>query len=156
VVFDDDHYYMGGVIAEALRRADVDVTLVTPEGNVSSWSKLTDEQGRVQARLLELGVKIEVSAVLESLNDDEAVLSCAYTGRTRAIPAASAVVVTSRQPRDALFHELGDRIEITRVGDCSAPGMIAAAVFAGHRYARQMDTEVGDVPFLRERAVVPR
>jgi dimethylamine/trimethylamine dehydrogenase len=156
VVFDDDNYYMGGVIAEALRRAGVEVTLVTPEGDVSSWSKVTDEQARVQARLLELGVKIEVSAVLESLNDDEAVLSCAYTGRTRAIPAASAVVVTSRQPRDALFHELGDRIEITRVGDCSAPGMIAAAVFAGHRYARQMDTEVGDVPFLRERAVVPR
>jgi dimethylamine/trimethylamine dehydrogenase len=54
-----------------------------------------------------------------------------------------------------LFHELCDRIEITRVGDCSAPGTIATAVFAGHRYARQMDAEVGDVPFLRERAVVP-
>ena len=31
----------------------------------------------------------------------------------------------------------------------------AAAVFAGHRYARQIDAEVDDVPFLRERAVVP-
>jgi dimethylamine/trimethylamine dehydrogenase len=89
------------------------------------------------------------------MGDDEAVLACAYTGRARAIPAASALVVTSRQPRDALYHELCDRIEITRVGDCSAPGTIATAVFAGHRYARQMDAEVGDVPFLRERAVVP-
>jgi len=64
-------------------------------------------------------------------------------------------VRTPDAPRDELFHELADRIEITRVGDCSAPGTIATAVFAGHRYARQMDAEVGDVPFLRERAVVP-
>jgi dimethylamine/trimethylamine dehydrogenase len=155
VVFDDDQYYMGGVIAERLRRAGLDVTLVTPDGNVSSWAKTTDEQPRAQARLLELGVAIEVSAALESLGDAEAVLACTYTGRTRAIPAASAVVVTSRQPRDALFHELADRIEVVRVGDCSAPGTIAAAVYAGHRYARQMDAEVADVPFLRERAVAP-
>jgi dimethylamine/trimethylamine dehydrogenase len=155
IVFDDDHYYMGSVIAEALRRTGLDVTLVTPDGDVSAWSQSTDEQARAQTRLLELGVTIEVGTVLESLRDDEAVLACAYTGRTRAIPAASAVVVTSRQARDELYHELCDRIEITRVGDCSAPGIIATAVFAGHRYARQMDTEVGDVPFLRERAVVP-
>ena len=155
VVFDDDHYYMGSVIAEALRRAGRDVTLVTPDGNVSAWGELTDERVRAQTRLLELGVTIEVSAVLESMGDDEAVLACAYTGRTRAIPAASAVVVTSRQPRDALFYELCDRIEITRVGDCGAPGVIATAVFAGHRYARQLDAEVGDVPFLRERATAP-
>jgi dimethylamine/trimethylamine dehydrogenase len=155
VVFDDDHYYMGGVIAEQLRRGGLDVTLVTPDGQVSSWASATDEQARTQERLLALGVKLEVSAVLESMGDDEAVLACAYTGRTRAIPAASAVIVTSRQPCDALYHELADRVDIVRVGDCSAPATIAAAVFAGHRYARQMDAEVADVPFLRERAVAP-
>jgi dimethylamine/trimethylamine dehydrogenase len=155
IVFDDDHYYMGGVIAEQLRRAGLEVTLVTPDGDVSAYAKCTDEQIRIQTRLLELGVVIEVGAVLESMGDEEAVLACAHTGRTRAIPAASAVVVTSRQPRDGLYHELAERIDIVRVGDCSAPGTIAAAVYAGHRYARQLDTEVADVPFLRERAVVP-
>jgi dimethylamine/trimethylamine dehydrogenase len=155
VVFDDDHYYMGGVIAEQLRRAGLDVTLVTPDGAVSAFAKTTEEQARVQARLLECGVAIEVGTVLESVGDDEAVLACAFSGRTRAIPAASAVVVTSREPRDALYHELVDRIEIVRVGDCSAPGTIAAAVFAGHRYARYLDAEVPDVPFLRERALAP-
>ncbi|MFT5549883.1 MAG: dimethylamine/trimethylamine dehydrogenase, partial [Candidatus Azotimanducaceae bacterium] len=29
-----------------------------------------------------------------------------------------------------------------RIGDCEAPAIIAAAVFAGHRYARELDTEV--------------
>jgi len=154
LVFDDDHYYMGNVVAEALRRAGLEVTLVTPDGEVASWTKATDEQSRVQRRMLEIGVRLELAALLESFGDGEAVLACAYTGRTRVIPAASVVVVATRQPLDGLYHELSERIEITRVGDCSAPSTIAAAVFAGHRYARQLDAKVSDVPFLRERAVV--
>jgi dimethylamine/trimethylamine dehydrogenase len=72
------------------------------------------------------------------------------------VKAASVVMVTSREPNDALYHELCERVDILRVGDCSAPGSIATAVFAGHRYAREMDaTDVGEVPFLRDRALVP-
>jgi dimethylamine/trimethylamine dehydrogenase len=59
-------------------------------------------------------------------------------------------MVTSREPNDALHHELAEQIDITRVGDCSAPGIIAAAVMAGHRYARTMDVPEKDVPFLRD------
>ena len=29
-MFDDDHYYMGGVIAELLAKEGLDVTLITP------------------------------------------------------------------------------------------------------------------------------
>ena len=61
-------------------------------------------------------------------------------------------MVTSREPRDALYHALVDRVDITRVGDCSAPGIIASAVYRGHRYAREMDSEPGEAP--RERAIV--
>jgi len=31
---------------------------------------------------------------------------------------------------------------VTRIGDCLAPSIIAGAVFSGHRYARELDTEV--------------
>ena len=150
VIFDDDHYYMGGVIAEQLRGSGLDVTLVTPDGVVSSWTRSTDEQHRIQARLLELGVRIETSTVLESVRDDSVVLACAYTGKQREIAAGCAVMVTSRVSSDALYHTLSEQIEIARVGDCSAPGTIAAAVFAGHRYARDLDGEPADVPFRRE------
>jgi dimethylamine/trimethylamine dehydrogenase len=150
VIFDDDHYYMGGVIAEQLRGSGLDVTLVTPDGVVSSWTSSTDEQYRIQARLLELGVRIETSTVLESVRDDSVVLACAYTGKQREIAAGCALMVTSRVSSDALYHTLSEQIEIARVGDCSAPGTIAAAVFAGHRYARDLDAEPADVPFLRE------
>lgn len=60
----------------------------------------------------------------------------------------------SREPNDALYTELCEEIDITRVGDCSAPGIIAAAVMAGHRYAQEMDAPKRDVPFLRDEAVI--
>jgi dimethylamine/trimethylamine dehydrogenase len=40
------------------------------------------------------------------------------------------------------------------VGDCSAPGIIAAAVMAGHRYAREMDAPEKDVPFRRDESKI--
>jgi dimethylamine/trimethylamine dehydrogenase len=65
-------------------------------------------------------------------------------------------MVTSRVPRDALYHELCDRIDITRIGDCAAPGIIATCVHSGHAYARAMDeAPAGDVPFRREHALAP-
>jgi dimethylamine/trimethylamine dehydrogenase len=134
---------------------DLDVTFATPVGKVAEWAYTTEEQHRAQARLLELGVRLETGTVIQSLAGDKAVLACAYTGRTRHVAAASVVMVTSREPRDALYHALRGRVEIARIGDCSAPGIIAAAVYAGHRYARTLDAEVADVPFLRERAVAP-
>jgi dimethylamine/trimethylamine dehydrogenase len=155
LVFDDDHYYMGGVLAEKLRRAGLDVTLATPTGDVSAWTRYTEEQHRVQARLLELGVRLETGSALEEIGSGSAVLACAYTGRTREVEARSVVMVTSRAPCDALYHELAGRIDITRIGDCLAPGTIASAVHSGHRYAREMDADRDDaVPFRREHARV--
>jgi dimethylamine/trimethylamine dehydrogenase len=154
LIFDDDHYYMGGVLAEQLRREGRAVTLVTPAGEVSAWTRATEEQRRIQARLLDLGVRIETGTSVAALRAGGAVLACAYTGRTREQATDNVVMVTSRAPRDALHRELEGRIDILRVGDCSAPGTIAAAVFAGHRYAREMDAPPADVPFLRDRPQV--
>jgi dimethylamine/trimethylamine dehydrogenase len=141
LIYDDDHYYMGGVVAEKLRSAGLEVLLVTPSGRVSSWAKWSDEQSRIQARLIELGVRIETDSIIASLGAGRAELACVHTRRTRDVEMASVVMVTSREPNDALYHELCERIDIERVGDCSAPGTIATAVFAGHRYAREMDAD---------------
>ena len=69
-------------------------------------------------------------------------------------------MVTMRLPEDRLYHELTAAPEklaeagigsVTRIGDCLAPGTIAAAVYAGHRCAREMDEPaVQGVPFRRE------
>jgi len=156
IVFDDEGYYMGAVVASTLVAAGAEVSLVTPAGTAAAWSYNTDEQVLTQMRLMREGVKIETLTSLTTVGEKNAELSCVYTGQTREIPADHVVMVTSREPNDALYAELCDRIDITRVGDCSAPGIIAAAVMAGHRYAREMDAPERDVPFRRdEPTIVP-
>ncbi len=164
LVFDDDHYYMGSTIAERLCGEGLFVTLVTPAALVGAWSVYTAEQTRTQARLLDLGVDIVTNHVLTSFDGREANLACVFSGRTIGKSAQSLVLVTARLPDDTLYHELASDSEaleaggiqtITRIGDCLAPGTIAAAVYSGHRYARELDEpDPGDVPYRRERVTL--
>jgi len=154
VIYDDDHYYMGSVLAEALRLGGAQVTLVTPATQVSAWAFNTDEQPRTQTWLLENGVAIETAMAVDRIENGHVVASCIYTGREREIEADHIVMVTGRSANEALYAELCDRVDITRVGDCSSPGIIAAAVMAGHRYAREMDEKPDGVPFLRDDAEI--
>ncbi|MCH2438675.1 MAG: FAD-dependent oxidoreductase [Acidimicrobiales bacterium] len=157
VVFDDDHYYMGGVVAEKLRRAGLDVTLVTPANEVSTWTTHTDEQYRIQERILGLGIVVETGTSIAGIGESSATLECIYTGKEREVDAAAVVMTTARVPNDSLYHSLAGRIAVQRIGDCLAPGTIAASVYSGHQYARELDADKpADVRFRRERAVVPR
>jgi dimethylamine/trimethylamine dehydrogenase len=151
LAYDDDHYYMGNVIAELLRSKGIPVTLVTPEVMVSTWGDSTGEHGRVQRRMMELGVDIITSHALTAFNGNVAEIECAYTGNRRNIEVDAVVTVTIRSPNDSLFHQLQQSLEsgtdykpesLTRIGDCLTPTIIAGAVFSGHRYARELDTEV--------------
>jgi dimethylamine/trimethylamine dehydrogenase len=161
LVYDDDHYYMGGVLAELLVGAGRQVTLATPAADVSNWTHNTLEQGAIQTRLLELGVEIRPHRVLEALGDSEAILACVYTGREESLACDAAVLVTARLPEDALYLELKAQeadwaaagiASVEIIGDACAAGTIAMAVYAGRRYAEELDTPViGDaVPFRRE------
>ncbi len=160
VIYDDDRYYMGGVLAEKLRLDGLDVTLMTPSSDISKWSHATLEQEFVERRLYQIGVKIIEKHGLVSATPGEVRIRHVPSGRERALPCAALVMVTMRLPNDALFHELAsdpDRIQaagiraVTRIGDCLAPSTIAAAVYAGHRSAREMDAPPSDgVPFKRE------
>jgi dimethylamine/trimethylamine dehydrogenase len=162
VLFDDDHYYMGGVLAELLARAGRHVTLVTPAVCASSWTTNTMEQHRIQRRLLELDVEILASHAVMATEAGAVRTACVFTGRERTIPADAAVFVTARLPRDAVYRGLvqrrGDWADaglktVTAVGDCLAPATIAAAVWEGRRYAEELGERPhrGDtVPFRRE------
>ena len=151
IVFDDDHYYMGGVIAEALRRSGVAVTLVTPANETSTWSTHTEEQHRIQKRLLGLDVTLLTGTSISRVRDGSVQLESVFTEETWEVEAHNVVMTTSRQPQDALYHSLVDRVVIQRIGDCYAPATIAQAVYAGHRYARELNAEVPvEVPFRRE------
>ncbi|MDH3466811.1 MAG: FAD-dependent oxidoreductase [Gammaproteobacteria bacterium] len=151
VVFDDDHYYMGSVVAERLRSEGVPVTFVTPETKVCAWGEQTSEQIRTHRRLLKLDVHIITAHGLTAYDGRHALIGCIYTGRVQRIVANAVVTVTARNPDDELYRTLERRIDtgtgtavrsLTHIGDCEAPGIIASAIFSGHRYARELDTEV--------------
>jgi dimethylamine/trimethylamine dehydrogenase len=153
-IFDDDHYYLAGVLAEKLVRDGLDVRLVTPAPEISAWTQHTSEQETIQAHLLQIGVELETATTLLAIEEGGVRLACVHSGRERERSAQSVVLVTSREPRDALFHELCNEMKIDRIGDCLAPGAIAHAVYAGHRYAREMDAPPQKgVPFRREPAL---
>ena len=161
VVFDDDCFYMGGVLAELLAKAGRTVTFVTPASQVSPWSQNTLEQSRIQRRLIDLGVEIITAHALGGNTKERLDLSCIYSGKTRPIDCATLVPVTARLPDETLWLALKAREDewadagiktVTRLGDCLAPGLIAAAVYSGHQYARtyQEQADVDQVPFRRE------
>ncbi len=155
VVYDDDHYYIGSVVAELLRRNGLEVTLVTPANEISTWTRHTEEQYRIQQRIVELDISIETGMELASITSDHVVLESIYTAKTKEIAAATVVMATSRTPQDALYHTLVGQISIDRIGDCLAPGTIATAVYSGHKFARELDTSVPvPVSFLRDSRVV--
>src|SRR5271165_6930200 len=105
-LFDDDHYYMGPVLAVLLARAGARVTYVTSEGKAGQWSEYTGEQERTQRLLLELGVTILVNRTVGAFDGEAATLLCNYSGDIERHAAASLILVTSREPCEELYREL--------------------------------------------------
>jgi len=159
-IFDDDHYYMGPVLAVLLARAGARVTFITPNAQVSEWSHYTGEQEQTQRQLLELGVEIHVSTTLERFDGQAVTLGCVYSDRRWQESAATLLLVTSREPQESLYRALvgeepGDGSRIQRIGDCRQPALIAHAVYAGHKAARELD-EPHTKPAARDRSIIQR
>jgi dimethylamine/trimethylamine dehydrogenase len=159
VIYDDDHYAMGGALAERLASEGYAVALVTPASDVSAFTEHTLERHRIAARLDALGVAIITHHVLDRIEPGHMHLTQRDTGRPRALEAATTVLVTARLPEAALYRALRSATftqvrSIARIGDCEAPGAIFQAVYAGHRYARELGEAPCDVDFRRERASV--
>ncbi len=161
-VYDDDHFYMGGVIAEALVKMGVEVTLVTPAADVSTWTHNTLEQGYIEKQLHDLGVVIIEKHRLKALENGAVTIEHISSGKSRSLETGNLAMVTARRPQHGLYFELEgdpDALQeaginsVIRIGDCVAPSTIAAAVYAGHLYAREFDCEIDidKVQYLRER-----
>jgi dimethylamine/trimethylamine dehydrogenase len=148
LIFDDDHYYLGGAVAELLASEGRQVTLVTPVGRISEWTINTMEQPRIHRRLVDAGVELLPDRALLAVQGGEAQLRATLTDDESTLPVDAVVLVTARLPNDGLALELG----ATAIGDAYAPGTIATAVWDGRRYAEELDGDPpGDsVPFRRE------
>lgn len=161
VIFDDDHYYMGGVIAELLIQKGCSVTLVTPAAYVSEWTLNTLEQHEIHRRLAQMGVKIELNRGVTAIGKDYIETNCVFTDLAQPIGCDAVVLVTSKLENNRVYNDLKARKAewadagiktVKLIGDANAPGPIAWATYAGHRYARELDgDDIGDaLPFRRE------
>ncbi|MEM7545214.1 MAG: FAD-dependent oxidoreductase [Pseudomonadota bacterium] len=161
VIFDQDNYYLAGVIAERVRQTGVPVTYVTESDSVSSWAGNTSERWRVRTHLMEMGVEIVTAHALTAFDGATGTLVCEYTGAQRTIEVTAAVMVGQRVPRDGLYHDIlatvgGDAAKLpftlNRIGDCEAPGIIAQNIYAGHRYATELEVAIDvDQPLKHDR-----
>ena len=113
------------------------------------------------ASALAAGVKIVLNQGIAVLTSSGVSTSCVYTGAEGQIGCDAVVMVASRTANDAIYHDLMARAadwadagirSVKLIGDACAPGPIAWATYAGHRYARELDTpDIGDaLPFRRE------
>ncbi len=159
-IYDDDHYYIGGVIAEILRRAGRTVTLVTPAPYASAWTAHTLELHSVQTRLMEAGITVLPNRRIMGFDGSSVDLACVFTERTSNVECASIVTISARLPDDAVFRQLLAAPEtlaaagirrVQAIGDARAPSTIAAAVYSGHQAARELDSNTSvDTSFARE------
>ena len=161
VIYDDDHFYMGSVMAEALVARGCAVDFVTPAVKVAEWTDNTLEQGSIMRRLLLLGVTIHLSKAPEAIGKGEVTLGCTWTGQQSALRCDSVLMVTSRVPNDTLYQSVIARgadlhaagiLSVKLIGDANAPGPIAWATYAGRRFAEELNaTDIGDdLTFRRE------
>jgi dimethylamine/trimethylamine dehydrogenase len=158
VIYDDDHYYMGGILAELLANNGFNVSLVTPAPLVSYWSQFTLEQERVQGKLVKLGVKLYPQTMLSEIESDCVRLQNTISGNIVGSSCDGVILVTDRVSNDSLYYELKPAFEkgniksLRVIGDAEAPNIIAQAVFSGHLAAREFEEEkIEGIPFKVER-----
>jgi dimethylamine/trimethylamine dehydrogenase len=135
------------------------VTLVTTGDVAASFTANTLELMPINQQLRRLGIGVVTAHDLTGFDGNAVTLASHYGESDRSIAARAVVSVTSRLPEEALYNALQSSPaaskeagikSVTRIGDCLAPGFIAHAVYAGHRYARELDAPpAGEVPFKR-------
>jgi dimethylamine/trimethylamine dehydrogenase len=164
VVYDYDNYYMGSVLAEHLAREGHSVSYVTPAGHASAWSIMSNEQPQVHRALFASGIALHTLARVVGLARGELHLERQFTSVPLVLPCASLIIVGARLAEDTLQRALAARADeltaaavrsVTAIGDALAPGAIVHAVYSGHRYARELDTDP-DGAGARRDAPLPR
>jgi dimethylamine/trimethylamine dehydrogenase len=145
LIYDDDHYYVGPALAQLLRARGLEVHLATPLAEVSQWSYYTLEQRRLAARLAADGIRCHVNTQIVGVDGRRVALM--RGGQELMLEVMHCVPVTLRAPRDELLQELqacesqwphAGILSVDLIGDAAGPGTVAAAVYAGARYAREL------------------
>jgi dimethylamine/trimethylamine dehydrogenase len=166
LLYDDDNFYLASVLAEALVARGLELHFVTPDDVIAGWTTNTLEYRPIQKRLRKLGVHLHTGKTLQNFDGQHAQLACVWSDKTELLAVRAIVPVTMRMPNDELHQSLlalesqwldAGIQSVQCIGDALAPGLIAHAVYAGHRFAREFEANLGEngdsaeVPFKRVR-----
>jgi dimethylamine/trimethylamine dehydrogenase len=166
VIYDTDGYYMAASLAEKFVNEGRHVTIITPHPDAAHYMKFTTELTKMNKHLRTLGVNILLNTSLLEVQSQQTILQDVWkSGPAQTMEFDALILVTQRNSNNSLYRDLVDQKDeweargikkVFRIGDCVAPGIIADAVFDGHRLAREIDSTDPDVPlpFIRERRVV--
>tara|TARA_Y100001958_G_C21231911_1_gene557741 strand:- start:1660 stop:2625 length:966 start_codon:yes stop_codon:yes gene_type:complete len=148
LIYDDDHYYFGSVLALELRKQGHEVTLVSPAGRVCSWGEFTDEQIRSNTEVMKAGIQVINNYKIEIVMNGSAELYCIFSGEPKKVSCDFVVPITRKIPVTDLYDDLCSQVEywgsngvqkVIKIGDAEAPSIIAAAVYSGYRSAIEID-----------------
>lgn len=161
LIYDDEHNYLGGVLAEELARNGHQVTIVSPLTTISAWTGFTLEQSQILSRLHELGVVLRPNQIITKVSKNQVSLEMADTGAlVPHITCEGILLVTSRNAHTSLYdelkaHEGAGVLSLHSAGDCLSPGTIQAAILSGHKTAKEILGDAGATRFVqRELPVV--
>lgn len=167
VIYDFDHYYMGSCMAELLRKRGCEVTIVTPATAVAAWTLMNNEYEEIRWRMDELGIKLVFERRVTGFSNGQLQMANIYgeselftrDSEVLTIDCDSVVVVGNKTPNDSLYLALKADADgmakagissLQAIGDCSAPGTIAHAVYSGHECARNIDGDGSMGPYKLE------
>ena len=157
VIYDDDHYYIGSVMALELAKRGHKVVLVTPAGRACSWGKYTDEQVPSNLALYDANVKVVTNKTIINVEQGTAEAKCIYSSEVTAIKCDAIIPLTRRIPSVDLYNSLATSIDneckpsIIKIGDADAPSHIAAAIYSGYRTAIEFRKKFSSSEFYGRR-----
>ena len=159
-IYDDDHYYMGSVLALELHRRGHDVILITPAGRICEWGSLTDEQSSSNRALAEAGIQMITNCTIDHVWDQKVGMSCVLSGSKFELSCNAIIPLTRRIPVLELYNDLKlDQNRLTastlksvkRIGDAEAPSIIAAAVLSGYRAGMDLGKDIDQAKIYGKR-----
>ncbi|MXY65824.1 MAG: hypothetical protein F4206_12580 [Gammaproteobacteria bacterium] len=122
-------------------------------GRAGQWSGYTNEQHDAIRALFDAGVRIVTNLSVDRIAQGGVTASCVFSGRREEIEADWVLPLTRREPDDSTYHGLQAAIAegrpqaprtVARIGDCLAPGIIAAAVYGAYRSAVELHPHSGN------------
>ncbi len=158
LIYDDDHDYMGSVLAEHLTRKGRRVTLMSPLAEFSAWTAQKLERDRIVARMIEAGIEMLSLAKVSEFETGRVRFHVGLKRTPQSLDCDAVILVMARQTRAELREQIlaGDfpAERLHTIGDALAPGTLQAAVFSGHALAQYVATGCELSEFLRDRAIV--